>query len=154
MLSNCPYCDAVTNVSNIIIENDFYKIPETYDLYSDVNGSIDVNDLNIYYYDAQNTSPFKLLIPTEPTMTPIYRNNKEIIPKYDEDLGLYVYTINQKNLQLMDPIYWKEFDHINYKLDLEDNLYCMAQQYYISGTITKDNESIPFNFPFTPIFKN
>jgi hypothetical protein len=214
ILSYCPYCDAVTNVSDIDEENDLknnpYRISDTYDLYSDVNGIIDVNNLKIYY--AQNNSPFGVSIPFNliatqnckesadskdsacPTIDgydlilnncestfvdsssisspftiyqkiyqgqctyqhrkEVYINKDEIIPTYDEDLNLYVYEINQKNLQLMDPIYWLDYDHINYNLDPSDNLYCMAQQYYIEGTITKDNESIPFNFPFTPIFKN
>jgi len=157
ILSYCPYCDAVTNVSDIDEENDLknnpYRISDTYDLYSDINGIIDVNNLKIYY--AQNNSPFLLSVPFPVDVnTPVYSNIKEIIPTYNEDLNLYVYEINQKNLQLMDPIYWLDYDHINYSLDSSDNLYCMAQQYYIEGTITKDNVSIPFNFPFTPIFKN
>jgi len=142
----CPYCDVIP------LNNTIYRIPNNYNLYSDLNGSIDVGDLNIYYMTQKKPiSIFNLIDPLDSTKNiPLYKNNKPITGVYNNKVGLYEYKIDKSILDY----YWSLYDP-NIVLDNSgNNLFCAAQNYKISGKITRpDGSTNYFSFKFLPVFK-
>ncbi|MDD4220855.1 MAG: hypothetical protein PHR48_00565 [Candidatus ainarchaeum sp.] len=148
----CPYCDIIS------LDNSSFRISQEYSLYSDKQGTIKANDLNIYYaYDSLNWDPstwsseysnfngiFKINVKNQ--KLPIYTNTEDIIPVYDDDLGLYEYKVTKDNLRWnYDP---------EYTFRENDYLYCAGQPYVLRGTLIVPFQSQKFfKIPFTPIFK-
>lgn len=141
--SICDYLDFKDGLNNFMPQNTGNKTNQKYVLYSSVNGSIDKNDLNIYY--AKNNTNFTTIFLYNPLMSnnqnlPVYTNKEIIQGNFNSDLNLYEYELNPENLE------W----YYNPDLNLSDKeLYCLFQNYRIVGKINNKN----FNFPFTPIFK-
>ncbi|MEI8364467.1 MAG: hypothetical protein WCF78_03345 [archaeon] len=131
----CNYCD---------LDEPSSKIAGSYSIYSTIDGNINANDLNIYYYASTTGNKLGLVNPIY-SGYPLYRNKAKINGVFDSKTGLYQYVIKPENLFWYDnPEYI-----LNKSLDKESKPYCTGQQYYIEGKI----EGTSFGFPFTPIFK-
>jgi hypothetical protein len=124
-----------------------YRINHNFAIYSDILGTIEVNDLNIYYAtESYPNIPFKLPISDDPYVVYSNRNSINAVNS-DIDSALYKYDLSKDNLYLPNDFSGDGF------IDEDDKLYCPAQQYYLKAKITKANEGIIYvEFPFVPLY--
>ncbi len=144
---NCSLCDYYDlKEINIMPDNTGYKFSKDYVLYSTFPGQINQNNLFIFY--SKNNSEFTKIPSLNPFVVApydaLYKNKEVIVGEYNQTLGLYEYKVTGEVLEwYYDPL-----------MNLSDKeLYCYYQNYRLDGTITSDNGSKSFNFPFTPIFR-
>ncbi len=141
----CSLCDYYDLTDEIMPVSTELKFSKTYSLYSNNEGIINANDLNIYY--AKNNINFNKFINYNPFLKkelPVYTNKFIIIGELNPKLGIYEYKIEPANLKwYYDPL-------MNLS---EKDIYCYYQNYRLVGTITSDTGNKSFDFPFTPIFK-
>jgi hypothetical protein len=139
-LIDCPYCEFVGYDST-------YRIDYDYDLYSNINGIINIGDLNIYYAKDSNIFEISKKSSIFEDQEFLLYTNKEIINSQESEFGLYKYEFNKNILY-----------NVNENKDFlsSDKLYCPAQHYYIKAEIeyyiNNDQNSKSVEFPFTPLF--
>jgi hypothetical protein len=132
-INECPYCESIAYDSS-------FRIYEDYSLYSNINGHINVGDLNIYY--AKDSNALEIL--RKGTDNFLLYTNKNIIYSQESDFDLlYKYELNKNLLYNVS----ENRDFVS-----DDKLYCPAQHYYIKGKISYNNQSKLMEFPFTPLF--
>ncbi len=142
--AECSICDYYDFESTAVFPTgSANKFSQTYTLFSSKQGTINANNLKIYY--ARNNSAFtkinNLYNPfTKENHLPLYTNKATISGVLNEKLNLYEYKLNLNNLE------W--YYDINMDLTGKD-IFCYYQNYRIEGSI----DGTSFNFPFTPLFK-
>jgi hypothetical protein len=143
----CSLCDYYDLTDEVMPVSTGVKFSKIYYLYSNTSGTINTNDLDIFY--AKNNPLFSKLTnatynPYLKSNFPLYTNINSIEGELNDKLGIYEYKIEPANLKwYYDPL-------MNLS---EKDIYCYYQNYRLVGTITSDTGNKSFDFPFTPIFK-
>lgn len=133
----CPHCEAIS------LDDTQNRYTRNYSIFSNIRGTINIGDLNIYYSDPSYQLEYYTKR-TDNKQLPVYTNKALIEGSLNPKINSYEYKIEPKDL-----IYYSHTpeDDINY-LNQEDYLFCYGQEYILKGKINGDKS---FSFPFVPL---
>lgn len=141
----CPHCEVIR------FEDDQSRYTKQYNLYSNINGTINPGDLNIYYSDY-NSQPNSIYYTkrTDGQFLPVYTNKNSISGVFNTKVNSYEYLITPEDLNRYS--YDPEEDRDNLNPEADDYLFCYGEEYILDGKITTiQGGDKSFNFPFVPL---
>lgn len=159
----CPHCEVMP------LDDTQNRYTRNYSIFSSINGTINVGDLNIYYsnpsdqtkyfvkrtdyeYKSRDWSPNRSIrIPRYEKIRrklPVYTNKNPITAVLNPKINSYEYKIKPEDL-----IYYSHTPEDDMDLlSQEDYLFCYGQEYILDGSITGADSNIKsFSFPFVPL---
>lgn len=137
----CPHCEVMP------LDDSQNRYTRDYSLFSNINGTIDTRDLNVYYSNPLNQSKYYTKR-TDNKQLPVYTNKNPISGVFNQKTNNYEYKIKPEDLIYYSHTPEDDIDELNQ----EDYLFCYGQEYILDGKITSDGGTIKnFNFPFVPL---
>lgn len=137
----CPHCEVMP------LDDSQNRYTRDYSLFSNIDGTINVGDLKVYYSNPLNQSKYYTKR-TDNKQLPVYTNKNPISGVFNQKTNNYEYKIKPEDLIYYSHTPEDDIDELNQ----EDYLFCYGQEYILDGKITSDGGTIKnFNFPFVPL---
>jgi hypothetical protein len=136
----CPHCEVMP------LDDSQNRYTRDYSIFSNINGTINVGDLNVYYSNPLDQSRYYTKR-TDNKQLPVYTNKNPISGVFNPKTNNYEYKIEPKDLIYYSHTPEDDIDELNQ----EDYLFCYGQEYILDGKITTIGGPKNFNFPFVPL---